>query len=67
MGRNIRINVDAGALQMWWTHEEPDGEDVHATLADAKAAAVAQAVPERDAWAEVVRSARRFTRDEVLG
>jgi len=62
---NIRIDVDAAAINMRWTHAEPDGEFVFRTLKEAKERALGAAIPERDAWASCVRDIREFTLDQV--
>jgi hypothetical protein len=62
---NIRIELDAGAVEVRWTNEEPDGEFVFATLTEAKERAVRGAVSEREAWATCVRQARGLTRADI--
>lgn len=62
---NIRIDVDAAAINMRWTNARPDGEFVFRTLKDAKARALSSAISERDAWADCVRNIRDFTLDQV--
>lgn len=62
---NIRIDVDAAAINMRWTNADPDGEFVFATLQEAKARALSAAIPERDAWASCVREIRSFTLDKI--
>lgn len=64
-----RIDVDAAAFNCEWAEEdEVDGETVFATLAEAKEEALAQAIPERDAWAQCVRDIRStLKRFDVYG
>lgn len=71
--RNVRVSVDAGCVNFFWTDSAPRNERndfndaVFATLAEAKQWAIDQAVPERDQWAEAVRSARLATLNDVMG
>jgi hypothetical protein len=57
-----RIDVDAAAFNISLADDNDiDGETTFATLAEAKAEALAQAIPERDAWAQCVRDIRGTT------
>jgi hypothetical protein len=57
--------ADGAAINFYYTSSEPDGEFVFTTLAEARKKALAAAIPERDAWANCVRSIRRTTLDDV--
>lgn len=62
-----RIDVDAGCFVLYEAgDDEVDGVTVFATLAEAKAEALDQAIPERDQWARCVRDIRRATKRDAL-
>ena len=62
-----RIVVDAADFQLWRADDaEVNGTDTFATLGEAQAAALKQAVPERDEWARCVRSIREATTADAL-
>lgn len=62
-----RIDVDAGCFTLWKADEsEVDGKDIFSTLEEAKAEALQQAIPERDQWADCVRTIRTTTKRDAL-
>lgn len=64
---NIEIKEnDAAALVLLWTDAEPDGRDVFATLEEARREVIKRCIPERDAWAGMIRSARMWTRADIM-
>jgi hypothetical protein len=46
--------------------DQINGEDVFATLGEAKEKALAQAIPERDSWAFCVRNIREATAADAM-
>lgn len=68
-GQNIRVTVDAGDVRFEFTDDEVNDFDigaVFATLGEAKAWALEQAIAERDSWAQCVRTIREATTHDVL-
>lgn len=64
--RNIRVcERDSASLFLEWTDDEPDDQAVFATIGAAKAEVVARSIPERDAWARMVNTAREWTTSDV--
>ena len=63
---SFRIDVDAATCVIRRVDEKPDGETVFATLGEAKAGALVQAVPERDSWADCIRRIREIRLSDVV-